>query len=286
VRDVDDSRASAPHTPRPYGRLIGQALTAPLRATIERTATQACFDGIGGDAVFGFLASASPAADRLLRQGPLAAVASVADIASQTGASVGTIAYRAVRRAWFQSRSYDWRGDDRFLAGDLTHQSHAGPLHPWLTAPRGAAPSSAARIAMVMRATVQAGNSGRPDAPPMISPLLSQPVVELCLSIPSWRWCEGGRDRAIARQAFASDLPREIIARRSKGGAEAFCYDVLEANRSLLRDRLLGGELARHGIIDRRALEPILTSPAPPPANLFLRLLDLAEAEAWAEAWR
>src|SRR3546814_10234900 len=38
----------------------------------------------------------------------------------------------------------------------------------------------------------------------VVAPLLSQPVVELCLSIPGWQWVAGGSDRAVARQAFAS----------------------------------------------------------------------------------
>ncbi|MFD2134618.1 hypothetical protein ACFSLT_04130 [Novosphingobium resinovorum] len=35
--------------------------------------------------------------------------------------------------------------------------------------------------------------------------------------MPSWQWRHGGRDRAVAREAFATALPAQITARRSKG---------------------------------------------------------------------
>ncbi|MBC7673070.1 MAG: asparagine synthase, partial [Polaromonas sp.] len=58
------------------------------------------------------------------------------------------------------------------------------------------------------------------EAPELLNPLLSQPLVELCLALPTWLLSNGGRSRALERQAFANDIPREIAKRQSKGGMD------------------------------------------------------------------
>src|SRR3546814_18425449 len=69
----------------------------------------------------------------------------------------------------------------------------------------------------------------RSTAAPQITPLLSQPIVELCLSIPTWQWVRGGRDRAVARAAVADLLPALIAQRRTKGGPTGFLRRVFNA---------------------------------------------------------
>jgi len=56
------------------------------------------------------------------------------------------------------------------------------------------------------------------------------------------RWRAGGRDRAVARAAFAADLPPAIIGRRSKGGPDGFSAIVLREHRTAIRERLLARE--------------------------------------------
>jgi asparagine synthase (glutamine-hydrolysing) len=63
-----------------------------------------------------------------------------------------------------------------------------------------------------------------------VSPLVSQPLIELCLAIPTWFWCADGQNRAIARKAFAGDLPPPTLARRSRGTSESFILQALELN--------------------------------------------------------
>src|SRR3546814_5721791 len=67
---------------------------------------------------------------------------------------------------------------------------------------------------------------------PVIHPLLSQPVIEHCLAIPTWLQCAGGCDRSIARQAFKPDLPAKVIERRGKGSPQGFIYQIFYRFRS------------------------------------------------------
>jgi asparagine synthase (glutamine-hydrolysing) len=115
--------------------------------------------------------------------------------------------------------------------------------------------------------------------------LLSQPVIEACLPIPSWEWRAGGRDRAVARAAFAPDLPPSIIGRRSKGGPDGFSAIILREHRTAITERLLDGMLVREGVVDRAALEARFADRRPFSGEEQSRLLDLVDTEAWARSW-
>jgi asparagine synthase (glutamine-hydrolysing) len=132
-------------------------------------------------------------------------------------------------------------------------------------------------------ALAQSFSEGRDPAAtiPTILPLLAQPVVEACLAVPSWLWFEKGRNRALARRAFAPHLPREIVERRSKGTPDSFQGEIFEHHHATLRDMLLGGALADQGLIDLPRLTRVFSGTvpmAPPDVGSLLRLVDV---EAW-----
>jgi asparagine synthase (glutamine-hydrolysing) len=120
---------------------------------------------------------------------------------------------------------------------------------------------------------------------PVYYPLLSQPLVELCLRIPSWMWISGGRNRALARDAFAVSLPPAILTRRSKGDFTAFCGSIYARNRTVLVEHILGGWLSDQGLLDRTAVEAYLADPTPARDYGFYRLLEIAAVETWARSW-
>ena len=92
-----------------------------------------------------------------------------------------------------------------------------------------------------------------------INPLVCQPVIELCLRIPTYLHSARGIDRAVARAAFTADLPREIAGRIWKGAVDRHLQDMLVAHRPLLREVLLDGGLVKAGILDRKRLEGALS---------------------------
>lgn len=90
-------------------------------------------------------------------------------------------------------------------------------------------------------------------------PLRSQPLVELCLRTPTYALIEDGRDRALARRAFLSDLPAEVVSRRTKGEISEYAFDVLNGNLPFLRDLLLDGRLMSEGWIEQAQLASLLS---------------------------
>jgi asparagine synthase (glutamine-hydrolysing) len=112
-------------------------------------------------------------------------------------------------------------------------------------------------------------------------PLLSQPVMEACLAAPSWMWISGGRNRAVARDAFSDLLPRDVLSRRSKGTFMSYLGAVYQKNKERMCDFLLTGHLQAHGLLDADAVRSRIESPLPPRDESFTRIFELCMAENW-----
>ncbi|MET3711767.1 asparagine synthase (glutamine-hydrolyzing) [Sphingomonas trueperi] len=281
---VDLSRPLGGHLPRPAGRVEAQPYEAAHRALARQIGADAFFTGNGGDNVFGYSHSAAALTDRALHEGPGAgAFATLRDICRQTGAGPLRVTRAAMRLAR-QPRGYRWKPNQRFLHPDLVASLVDTPLsHPWLDAPASALPGKAAHIAALVRAQLTL-DSDRSQMLPVVNPLLSQPIMEACLAIPSWRWRESGRDRAMARTAFANRLPSAIIERRVKGTPDPFCGEIVQRKRAELRAQLLDGQLTHHSILDPGAIEETLRPGRPTTGEENVRLLELANVEAWLGA--
>lgn len=119
-----------------------------------------------------------------------------------------------------------------------------------------------------------------------IDPLISQPLIELSLRIPTYLLRCGGVDRSVARRAFSCDLPRAIIQRRSKGGGNREMQAAVIRNIHIIRERMLDGQLVQRGYLDRAKLERALCLGVPDRiATSPLRLLRHFITEVWYSNW-
>ena len=118
-----------------------------------------------------------------------------------------------------------------------------------------------------------------------INPLVSQPVVELCLRIPTYVHAAGGIDRAVARAAFAADLPPEIVARTWKGAADRHLQAMLDGHLGLVREMLLEGGLVRAGILDRKRLAGALSAGSVGCRAHATELFGYFCTEVWLRRW-
>ena len=125
----------------------------------------------------------------------------------------------------------------------------------------------------------------REAAPELFNPLLSQPLIELCLRLPTYLLTQGGRGRALARRAFAADIPAEIAGRRSKGGMEEHARTVLRRNLVFVRSLLLDGQLVARGLLDRDRVEAALSGRVVTQASHASEVHTFAGIEAWLARW-
>lgn len=282
VEGVDLTRSQASELPRPNARAFTQAADALSRAHGEAIGADCFASGGGGDDLFGYNRSVAPALDRMFVEGPgRAMIRSLDEIARMNHATFWEALVQFARRLVKRGPEHQLRTDLRLIAPGVVDR--AG-VSGGLDRQHCRLPGKTAHVRAIATLPNHLEGHGRAAYAPVVFPLLSQPIVEFCLAVPSWYWCEGGRNRSLARRAYAGRLPAPVIERRSKGAFDGFCARLVERNRACVGEMLLEGMLAGEEIIDRPAVEAAVRDPAPS-AELVMRLLALVDVEAWLQSW-
>jgi asparagine synthase (glutamine-hydrolysing) len=124
------------------------------------------------------------------------------------------------------------------------------------------------------------------DDPEPVEPLRSQPLMELCLRIPTYVMTRGAGDRLLVRRAFERELPALVVRRVSKGFVDEGFQAVVHHNIQFVRELLLEGKLVNEKILDRRKLEQCLSDGflrgGPAQSELFAHIC----TEAWLRVWQ
>jgi asparagine synthase (glutamine-hydrolysing) len=284
IRAIDPLVCVSAGLARPSRKTFMAAVDAALFDAGQSLEADVIFDGNGGDSLFCFLHSAAPLVDRLLCEGPGRGLAATfVDLCHLTGCSMPTMMREAVGRLFRRRSSGLWPADLRLLSGAF-EPDRVDPLSPWLETRVGCHPGKRDHLSLLMRSQNNV-NGLAAGGLPRFSPLLSQPLVEFCLGVPTWVWCAGGINRAAARAAFAADLPRGILERVSKAGPDSFVRSIFDTHRHTYRDLLLEGLLVRQGLLDRKLVEAALNVDYRSEGSIIYRLLDLGETENWARSW-
>lgn len=127
----------------------------------------------------------------------------------------------------------------------------------------------------------------RPGDPARRMPLLSQPLVDLFIQIPTEILVSGGVGRNLAKRAFAPWLPAELLARRTKSLPSDFFFAVYQRNRDYFHQVILEGELAKERFLDRAVIESFLTSRIDPIDLRCSLLLEFVfNLEHWLNRWK
>lgn len=273
------------------------ALSYLQRAPFERElcaelGSDVVFCGDGGDSGFCRDSISFIAADYVREQGVRPRLLAIcAAIARHTGQS----AWEVLGDAWSSLR-YVSNGSvpaqiiarlSTLVAAELVAASEKeyAPPHPWFNSD---VPASAMRRLGVLAEGSDFYDFSVPphiDAPQIAAPLLAQPVVELCLRIPSYVHFAQGRERGLVRAAFAQRLPAAVVHRYWKDRAPGFLDAVLERNREFVRSFLLEGILMREGLLLRPALERALSPAASAHQVTTIEIFNHLNTEAWARHW-
>lgn len=203
--------------------------------------------------------------------------------------------WRVLREAFahrFQQHPWSFRDEivatRPLLRSEVVHEVYGSAVytHPLLSDARGT-PSGKLWHALQISSPWEFYDPlGREDDPERVSPLYSQPVLELCLRLPVHLLTLGGWDRAIARRAFYDALPREVANRKEKGGMDQHLRVILDRNITFVRELLLDGALAQAGVVDRKSLVTALSGKVSQTQSTAGEIVDLLCAEAWLRRWR
>lgn len=249
-----------------------------MEATAVRVGANSYFSGAGGDTVFCYLTDASPVADAFRSAGFSQGLRTLHDLSTFHQCTYWKAGRLALKKL-MPSSTLPYKADT-----SLMPQPAALPeleRHPWLTPPKGSLPGDRQRIFELSATQLFRDSCPRTLNRPVRMPLLTQPAIEACLRAPSWMWFSGAQNRAIARQAFADELPQNVYARKSKGTFTGFLGALYRRNRSAMRDFLLDGELHAHGLLDADALIQFTQGELPRGDGSFMRIFQFCAMENW-----
>lgn len=273
-------------TPPPYVGRLSSHIDAELAGAVGATAL---FTGGGGDQLFFELHEWWPAADHLRLRGWDRGLARAVLDASRLGR---VSAWRALRlaiadRLRTRTPQLDicshWTLVTELVRAQARRGGNFG--HPCMDA---ASELPIGKLMQVQQLLYPGGYydpGGRDKSPEHINPLLSQPIVEQCLALPTYVLALGGVGRGLVRRAFAADLAPQTVNRRSKGGLGEHLRLVLLRNLDLVRELLLDGELVGKGLLDRSALEAALSGSMKATARTG-EIHRYVAIEAWLRLWR
>lgn len=286
-----DLASLAPHSgraaPRIYGLDVQQETVITEAARSE--GASAIMTGQGGDAVFFQMAHPELAVDYRRAHGIAAYGAGYPWIvARRANCSVWRIWGAMLRDQvrWGHPSPSPVRYDARLLG--RRGRDMLNPLlgrHPWLRDAHGLPPAKRLHLTAISHALVYLSATARQRTATICHPLLSQPVVEACLAVPTFDLSADLRDRSLARDAFRDVVPASILARTTKGESSYYTNRAVVANLGFLRDHLLGGELARRGLVDVDALDALLDEHALMNMPYARTLIFYAGVEAWLRRW-
>lgn len=255
-------------------------------ARLRALGASGILSGQGGDAAFFQMGTSLVVADEFRRRG-LRAIHSrvLPDLARRTHQSV----WQVLAEVWAARRGLlpDRKLVNRLLTADI--RVTAGEVeHAWVMAAKGSdlPPGKKHHIRGVAINHFNHQRSRRRQEADLLFPFLMQPIVELCLSIPTPDLAGGAFDRPFQREVFADRLPALVRDRRSKGNLSVFFAKLMANSTDMLRPYLLDGALCGAGILDRRLVEAVLS-----PEHLIWKdgandLVTAVAAEAWVRHWQ
>lgn len=160
-------------------------------------------------------------------------------------------------------------------------------ISPWLKdAAVEVPPGKAWQIAWLATGEGMYGPHAQLGDPEDLAPLCSQPILEVCLQIPSHVLMVGGSPRALARKAFRDVIPAAIVNRYSKGTPTEYTKAVIAANRDFISEALLDGQLVSNRILSRHDIEEAVQGISPRDRGFPTELFTLVSIEAWLQRWR
>lgn len=276
---------------------IGQSMArrVDVSATHARYAREygatAILSGSGGDDLF-FKNARSSVADFVYRHGIRPSLLGLAYRGAQLERlSIWRILAWSIYHGFFPPQRFDpvasWLHTCTLLDADLVDGLRIKCVGdaPWQCAARNIPIGKLAHISSLSGLHFYYDPVGREEDPEHIAPLLSQPLVEVALRIPTYVLMVDGRDRGLARRAFADDLPSEIIRRRDKGGMDEHIQQVFRMNLPFARRLLLDGQLVQRRFLDRAKLADALTDRPWDAASVSGQIVACLDLEAWLRRW-
>lgn len=278
-----------PPTVRPYREFLAPR-TGGHFDDREQPPRAAIFTGQGGDHLFLATRDTARFADFLMQHG---LSGEAGQMLLQTARLSGKSVFAVVRETVPQLLSRRYRGaTERGIQGRRTALSGddgAGAaiiasLPDWARQPGRLPPAKFQQVSSLLHMVQSRSHL---PAPPqsIINPLISQPLIELCLRLPACQLTLEGHSRGLVRQAFADRLPAAISQRVTKGSASRFYTSQIAAVHDFAGPLLRNGELVSRGWVSPVAVDQMLGRSTFRTTRSGSMLLVYCGIESWLRTW-
>ncbi len=268
------------------------------QSQIARARQSVIFDGHGGDYIFYKSSKAKPAVDYVYRHGLGKDLLRIALESARSDSTFLSVLWTAIAARWQRRQpGYSSILDKRAFAPPALLESFKGELDTYLSPVwlQSVPILDNLRIPPSKQEHVDMMYVPAPDFDPFlqatnlewISPIVSQPIMELFARIPAYLLKAGGRDRVVARRAFGSDLPQQLLSRRSKGVTNTFILSVFRMHEKFFKEMILDGVLVKEGLLDRRKVEAFFADARDGyTAGITSLLGSHMDTEVWLQSWQ
>ena len=279
---LDRTRVSTP-------AMLGAASSTELlmQSILRERHAGAVFSGRGGDHLFQESRTRLIAADYARSHGIRTHLFRVVkDVSRLTGKSIWSVWASVVRHGLLGQVSdvYSRLGLRSLLSDDAREIALPGAyVHPWVT---DAQKLPSGKTLQIFNVVDCQAFFGRPcQNAERVHPLISQPIIERCLQIPTYILSHGGKSRRLVREAFEKDVPAKIIQRQLKGGTTSHFTRMVTEHSGYLREVLLDGVLVGEGVLDRHKLETALSERELIRTGRLLPIMCALGVETWLSTW-
>ncbi|WP_300381130.1 asparagine synthase C-terminal domain-containing protein [Henriciella sp.] len=283
--------ADHPLSVRPFRSFLGQDLTTHL-AGLAQLEGRTIFTGQGGDHLFLETRSALGFAEYLQHCGlGRQARMELLNSARLSGLSI----WQALGKTFATTLNSLRNGDGahgildrrtRMNQNDHETLDPAALLPEWASDRQGLPAAKFGQIASLVHMFQIRSGLASLHSRPVVHPLISQPLIELCLRLPTYLLCTDGQGRGLVRKAMAGLVPDQVRLRRSKGDASRFFIDQLDSHREMIAEVIRHGELVRHDLLDPADLDIFLGREEYRHQTFGRMLLIHYAIEAWLQSWK
>ncbi len=280
-----------PATVRPYRQFTAQNFTAELDSEFEGR-VDARFTGQGGDHLFlapaNVLGFSDHILDRGLGKGTLDELLNTARLTEKSVWRVLGEAVPALMRRGNATARLEAILQTRKILGDRQSGTRElGTILPQWALDRGTvAPGKFEQVVSLLHMVHTRQPFEQIRGCETINPLVSQPLIEFCLSVPTYLLRAHGISRGLARLAFEGGIPDCVRLRPGKGDASRYFVENLMFNRERIVEALVDGEMVKNGLLAKEDVLAFMRESLPRTHEFGRMMLVYYAIEARLQTWR
>ncbi len=278
-------------TNKPSSFLLQEALNREITSLVSKKGTYEFMSGQGGDHLFLAPPLVESLADYFLDNGIRGISSKLHEMCayyrtpflSTVGQSLNALIsyYRSkIDRIIANSEIEDWMTPSFLRSIDQTIYQP-----PFWRQLKQVYPAKAQHIYDMYSALLYTDQGHRMESRPVINPFLSQPFVELALSIPTYQLYKQEHDRFPFRNAISRISTAPSIWRKDKGETTGISVFALNTNYKYICKLLLDGKFVQHNLIDKDKLYDHINHCKNGKSFNLWPLMNLISVELWFDSW-